>query len=42
MASYALMCERRKAITNRKRPNNFDITKMVGVSKRPKKWGFYN
>ena len=22
--------------------NNFDITKMVGVSKRPKKWGFYN
>ena len=22
--------------------NNFDITKMVGVSKRPQKWGFYN
>ena len=42
MASYALMCERRKAITNKKRTNNFDITKMVGVSKRPKKWGFYN
>ena len=21
---------------------DFDITKMVGVSKRPKKWGFYN
>lgn len=22
--------------------NNYDITKMVGVSKRPQKWGFYN
>lgn len=33
---------RRENITNRKRNNNFDITKMVGVSKRPKKWGFYN
>lgn len=33
---------RRENITNRKHSNNFDITKMVGVSKRPKKWGFYN
>ena len=29
-------------VRQKKKPNNFDITKMVGVSKRPKKWGFYN
>ena len=38
MASYALMCERRKSITNRKRTNNFDISQMVGISKRATNW----
>lgn len=33
---------RRENITNKKREKNYDITKMVGVSKRPQKWGFYN
>ena len=42
MASFALMCERRKSITQRKRNQSYDITKMVGVSKKPQKWGFYN
>lgn len=26
----------------KKKQQSFDITKMVGVSKRPQKWGFYN
>ena len=26
----------------KKKQQSYDITKMVGVSKRPQKWGFYN
>ena len=30
------------AVKLKPKNTDFDITKMVGVSKRPKKWGFYN
>lgn len=42
MLGWYLSEKRMDHIRNKKRTNNFDITKMVGVSKRPKKWGFYN
>lgn len=42
LLGFQLSNMRRENIINKKRTNNFDITKMVGVSKRPKKWGFYN
>ena len=42
LLGFQLSNMRRENIINKKRTSNFDITKMVGVSKRPKKWGFYN
>lgn len=42
MLGWYLSEKRMDHIRNKKRTNNFDITKMVGVSKRPKKCGFYN
>lgn len=42
LLGFQLSNMRRENIINKKRTNNFDITKMVGVSKHPKKWGFYN
>lgn len=38
MASYALMQERRKHITQKKKSNTFDLSQMVGISKRPTNW----
>lgn len=38
LAAYGLMVERRKFITERKRQAQFDITKMISISKQPKKW----
>lgn len=38
LASYGLMVERRKFITERKRQAKFDITKMIAISKKPKQW----
>ena len=42
LLGFQLSNMRRENIVNRKRSQNYDITKMVGVSKRPQKWGFYN
>lgn len=38
LASYGLMTERRKYITERKRAVTFDIAQMIGMSKKPKSW----
>lgn len=38
LAGYALMCERRKSIINKKREKSFDIHQMVGISKRASVW----
>lgn len=38
LIAYGLMNERRKHITERKRKSNYDITKMIKVSKKPKRW----
>ena len=42
MLGWYLSERRMEHIRNKKREKNYDITKMVGVSKRPQKWGFYN
>lgn len=42
MLGWYLSERRMEHIRNKKKEKNYDITKMVGVSKKPQKWGFYN
>ena len=42
MAGYALMCERRKSIINKKVNKGFDASQMVGISKRASAWSKHN
>ena len=40
--AYSYWCACQLELKLKPKNNNYDITKMVGVSKRPQKWGFYN
>lgn len=42
MLGWYLSEKRMEHIRNKKKEKTYDITKMVGVSKKPQKWGFYN